>query len=270
MGHLSYARFGYADDVNLLAPSVGALQDLITICENFAIEYHVIFNEKRKFLYAYRGGGGGGGGNFITHDLSDLNEITYKKGVFISQVNRLNARFPFVSSGVKGHLLQTYWCSFYGCQTWDLYGKHVNQLDVEWNKAVQRTSNLPYKPHRRLLPLIVNGKSFKSQHCSRLHKYVNGFFSSENIYVSFIGAKAKTRVTGSLGRNWARLAVMDGLVTFDPPDEHTSAHAEMIKNYSICETALMNVCILAEQRLTISFIIYAVNDKSYLLLLLFL
>ena len=115
-------------------------------------------------------------GNFITHDLSDLNDITYKKGVFISQVKRLNARFPFVSSGVKGHLLQTYCCSFYGCQTWDLYGKHVNQLNVEWNKAVRRTLNLPYKTHRRLLPLVVNGKSFKSQHCSRLHKYVNGFF----------------------------------------------------------------------------------------------
>ena len=80
-----------------------------------------------------------------------------------------------------------------------------------------------------LLPLIVNGKSFKSQHCSRLHKYVNGFFSSENIYVSFIGAKAKTRVTGSLGRNWARLAVMDGPVPFDPPDKHALAHAGMIK-----------------------------------------
>ena len=114
-------------------------------------------------------------GNFITHDLSDLNDITYKKGVFISQNNRLNARFPFVSSGVKDHLLQTYCCSFYGYQTWDLYGKHVNQLNVEWNKVVRRTLNLPYKTHRRLLPLIVNGKSFKSQHCSRLHKYVNGF-----------------------------------------------------------------------------------------------
>ena len=131
--------------------------------------------------------------------------ISRTKGPF-DDVNRLNARFPFVSSGVKGHLLQTYCCSFYGCQTWDLYGKHINQLNVEWNKAVWRTLNLPYKTHRRLLPLIVNGKSFKSQHCSRLHKYVNGFFSSENIYVSFIGAKAKTRVTGSLGRNWARLA----------------------------------------------------------------
>ena len=71
--------------------------------------------------------------------------------------------------------------------------------------------------------------TYKSQHWSRLHKYVNGFFSSENIYVSFIGAKAKTRVTGSLGRNWARLVLMDGLVPFDPPHENTSAHAGMIK-----------------------------------------
>ena len=165
--------------------------------------------------------------NFITHDLGDLNDITYRKGVFISQINRLNERF---SSGVKGHLLQTYCCSFYGCQTRDLYGKHVNQLvKVEWNKAARRTLNLPYKTHRLLLPLIVSGKSFKSQHCSRLHKYVNGFFFSENINVSFIGAKTKTRARGSLGRNWTRLAVMDGLVPFDPPDEHTSAHARMIK-----------------------------------------
>ena len=149
---------------------------------------------RKKFLFAYRGDGTAPRrsvtingepilwksqirhlGNFITHDLSDLKDITYKKGVFILQVNRLNARFHFVSSGVKGHILQTYCCSFYGCQTWDLYGKHVSQLNVEWIKAVRRTLNLPYKTHRRLLPLIVNGKSFKSQHCSRLHKYVNGF-----------------------------------------------------------------------------------------------
>ena len=115
-------------------------------------------------------------GNFITHDLSDLNDITYRKGVFIFQVNRLNARFPFVTSGVKGNLLQTHCCSSYAYQTWDLYGKHVNQLNFEWNKALRRTLNLPYKTRRRLLPWIVNGKYFKSQNCSRLHKYVNGFF----------------------------------------------------------------------------------------------
>ena len=138
------------------------------------------YSMNKKFLYAYRWDGTASRrsvtmngepilwksqirhlGNFITHDLSDLNDITYKKCVFIYQVNRLNARFPFVSSGVKGHLLQTYCCSFYGCQTWDLYGKHVNQLNVEWNKAVRRTLNLPYKTHRWLLPLIVNGNLSK-------------------------------------------------------------------------------------------------------------
>ena len=60
---------------------------------------------------------------------------------------------------------------------------------------------------------------------------------------------------------------MDGLIPFDPPDEHTSAHAGMIKELlDMRDGVLMNVFILAEQRLTISFITYAVNDKSYLLL----
>ena len=82
------------------------------------------YSMRKKFLYAYRRRDGTTPrrsvtmngepilwksqirhlGNFITHDLSDLNDITFKKGVFTSQVNRLNARFPFVSSGVKGHL----------------------------------------------------------------------------------------------------------------------------------------------------------------------
>ena len=56
-----------------------------------------------------------------------------------------------------------------------------------------------------------------------------GFFSSENTYVSSIGAKAKARVTGSPGRNWAHQAVMGGLVPFDSQDEHKSAHVGMIK-----------------------------------------
>ena len=49
MRHLSYACFGYADDVNFLAPSVCALQDLITICKNFDKWYNVIFNERKGF-----------------------------------------------------------------------------------------------------------------------------------------------------------------------------------------------------------------------------
>ena len=76
--------------------------------------------------------------------------------------------------------------------------------------------------------------------------------------IPFTGATAKTRVTELLGRDWARLIVMDGLVPFDPQDEHTSAHAwDDKKNYLMVAMALIN-----QQRLMISFTIYVVNDKS--------
>ena len=229
MGHLSYACFGYADDVNLLAPSVGALQELISICEGFAEEYNVTFNEKTRMRIGGKGTAPGRCvtmkgvpiewktkirhlGNIITYDLCDYHDIKFKKGVFISQVNKLNAKFPFVSSVVKGHLLQTYCCAWYGSQTWDLVGNGVNKMNVEWNKAVRRTLNLPYCTHRRLLPLIVNGKSFINQHFNRIEKYINEFRSSNNDHISFIAETAKMRVTGPLGRNWARLYAKDDLV----------------------------------------------------------
>ena len=72
------------------------LSDLKTICEKFAKEYHVIFNEKKSFCMRIGGNGTAPRrsvtmngepilwksqirhlGEFITHDLRDLNDITY-------------------------------------------------------------------------------------------------------------------------------------------------------------------------------------------------
>ena len=54
---------------------------------------------------------------------------------------------------------------------------------------------------------------------------------------------------------------MDDLVPFDLQDEHTSVHGKMIKNYLMCVIALINNCLAPEMGLTISFIIYDMNDK---------
>ena len=44
--------FGYADDVVLLAPSLDALREMVSICETYAAEYHLIFNpSKSKLMY---------------------------------------------------------------------------------------------------------------------------------------------------------------------------------------------------------------------------
>ena len=47
IGHLSYDGVGYADDVGLLAPSIQALQKLLSVCEDFARDYNVLCNANK-------------------------------------------------------------------------------------------------------------------------------------------------------------------------------------------------------------------------------
>ena len=92
-------------------------------------------------------------GNIVKHDLCDYDDIMFKKGVFISQVNKLNNKFCDVTSSLRGKLFQTYCCSWYGCQTWE-YGTDMSEfMQTEWNKAVRKILRLPYETHRNLLPL---------------------------------------------------------------------------------------------------------------------
>ena len=160
IGHLSFAGLGYADDVGILSPSIEALQELLHICEKYADEFNVIFNAKKimcmcisgrvqppsrhvtlngsplrwtnkgKYMYL---------GNLVNGSLNDSEDTRMKTGIFISQVNKLNNKFSFVSSNVKGRLLQTYCSSWYDCPNWELKTKLTSRADTMWNK-----------PHRHL------------------------------------------------------------------------------------------------------------------------
>ena len=143
-------------------------------------------------------------GNVITCDLSDVSDISKKKGVFISHVNKLKCKMSNVSGVIRGRLLQTYCCSWYGCQTWDLTGKSAMQLNTEWKKAVRRTLQVHYKTRSNLLPYLVRGKPFSAQHRSRVTKFVQGFIQSKNTHVSFIGERSRHFSHGALGRNYTR------------------------------------------------------------------
>ena len=52
VGKMYAGAFGYADNVVLLAPSLDALRKMVSICETYAIEYHLLFNlSKSKLMY---------------------------------------------------------------------------------------------------------------------------------------------------------------------------------------------------------------------------
>ena len=53
VGHMSYAAFGYADDLLLLSPSIHGLEMLVETSESFASEYGVTFNAKKTECIIY-------------------------------------------------------------------------------------------------------------------------------------------------------------------------------------------------------------------------
>ena len=129
---LSYAAIGYADDINLLSPSISGLQTLVDTADNCTSEYGVTFNSKKtecvrfgtnnepRKIYVNRQSVPWKDtvkylGHVLTNDLLDYENVMAKKGEFIRSVNRLNAQFHNVQADIRIRLLQTYCTSWYGC-----------------------------------------------------------------------------------------------------------------------------------------------------------
>ena len=115
--------------------------------------------------------------------MKDSEHITFEKGTFISQVNKIDCKMSALSCKVYGQLLQAYWCSWYGYQTWDIASKSARQMYIEWNKAVRRTLHVPYMTHTNRWPFLVKGKPFMTQHFPRVSKFVQSFVGSNNTSV---------------------------------------------------------------------------------------
>ena len=232
VGHMSYAAFGYADDLLLLSPSIHGLETLVKTSESFASEYGVTFNakktecicfsknacplqrqvkvngqhvkwkEKVKYL-----------GIILTNDMCDDADIRAKRGEFIGSVNRLNAQFRVVPDQIRIRLLQTYCTAWYGCQTWLLNTTSVKGMNIEWKKAVRRTLNLPRTTRSKLVPLLAGNHSFQEQHERRWGALYVRMMHSENILVQYMARRSMYNVLGTLGTNRVVLRYKFGMPT---------------------------------------------------------
>ena len=232
VGHMSYAAFGYADDLLLLSPSIHGLEILVKTSESFASEYGVTFNAKKtecicfsknacplqrqvkvngqhvkwidKVKYL---------GIILTNDMCDDADIRAKRGEFIGSVNRLNAQFRVVPDQIRIRLLQTYCTAWYGCQTWLLNTTSVKGMNIEWKKAVRRTLNLPRTTRNKLVPLLAGNHSFQELHERRWGALYVRMMHSENILVQYMARRSMYNVLGTLGTNRVVLRYKFGMPT---------------------------------------------------------
>ena len=137
---------------------------MITICSEFATEYDVTFNPSKTACMAF------GNrhvcpdlhlyldgkmlewtdtfkhlGNVITADQKDDSDIQLKRGNFYRSVNGLCYKFKgtLLNSDIASRLFQTYCCSFYGSQAWNLSSSSFEFICTAWNKAAC-TKNFPF------------------------------------------------------------------------------------------------------------------------------
>ena len=64
------------------------------------------------------------------------------------------AKFGFLQSNILDFLFNSYCCSFYGSQLWELTSKDINEVYVTWQKAIRRIWKLHNTTHVRLLKYL--------------------------------------------------------------------------------------------------------------------
>jgi hypothetical protein len=227
-GHRAGCRIGnqfcgalaYADDLTLISPSVKGLQSLIDVCYLFGSEYDLVFNECKtvcmKFGYnsvnhadVYMGNTKLTWatkvkhlGNLLNSNLTDSDDIRYKKSCFYGSVNKTLALFGTLPSELVESLFHTYCTSFFGSQLWNLNNNSLQELYIAWQKSVRRIWCISPRTHVRYLScLSSSGLHISDQLMLRFCKLYLSMLTSNNVIVSSLARRSVHSVNSTLGEN---------------------------------------------------------------------
>ena len=189
--------FGYADDIVLSAPSHDRLGHLIGICEDYAQEFHILFNaSKSKLMYynvsrdnlhvklcnqdvhivskeVYLG-------NYISENIYDR-AIKQTACVFNAKINQIISDFSMLDCFSLHKLHTTYCTNLYGCEIWNYNSRYISEMFIAWRKMMRKLFNLPNRTHNYIVCGIVECISIKLDR--RLSKFVYSMLNSRNLTV---------------------------------------------------------------------------------------
>ena len=140
-------------------------------------------------------------GNKLSYNLSDEFDINKKHGDFVYSINSLMNHFRKLSFKLLNNLFIAYCTAFYGCQTWWLEHKCIDNLYRTYNKAVRKIWCLPDNSHREIIYGVSNCKSLHEILLMRFCKMYDVMLNSENNIVRYIAHIAKDDCSSPLGKN---------------------------------------------------------------------
>lgn len=212
--HIGFQFLGalaYADDLVLIAPAASAMRTMLSICDNFARDFDVIFNaSKSKWLAiipANRSfmsnminncmfGVGGNSidfvdkfvhlGHIISSNLTDTADVECRRSTFITEVNNMSCFFNKLDVFTRFRLFRSYCTSYYGSELWKLNCSSIDSFCTSWRRALRIVWRLPFRAHSFLLPLISNVPPFRDDICRRSINFIRSCMFHNSYLVRFI------------------------------------------------------------------------------------
>ncbi len=230
IGHVYAGVMCYADDIVLLCPTIQGLQRMIYLCENFGSDLGVLWNPKKsvtmrfsqnRVMKPYNVKLNGAVlkcesvvkhlGIYTSWNLGEEYEIKHKQGDLIGRVNQMLSTYGSLGSDALSHLMSSKCCHSYGCETWLLCDRNLQNMYTRWHVAIRRIWQLPNTAHRNILPGIARTVSLPLQIYKRTARLYELMSKSDNSSISFIMKNAKADCRSFINRNMQHIAKETGV-----------------------------------------------------------
>jgi len=118
--------------------------------------------------------------------MDDTDDIHYRQGTFIVQVNNVLCYFSALNSPTKCRLFRSYCTSFYSCELWRLSDIGVQDFCMAWRKSIHKIWKLPHRSHCYMLPLLCRCLPVFDEICTRSFNFIYRCLSHDSNLIRFI------------------------------------------------------------------------------------
>jgi exonuclease III len=161
----SVNNISYADDMALLSPSVAGIRKLLEVCQEYAVQHGLKYNENKSEFMVIKGRNKGPAnvppillngtalnrvthfkylGHILTEDLKDDMDMERERRALSVRGGMLARRFAKCSTEVKVTLFRAYCQCFYTSGLWAYFKqKSFDSLRVQYNNIFRALVRLP-------------------------------------------------------------------------------------------------------------------------------
>ena len=216
----------YADDIVLLSPTLGGLQEMIDICSDYAGKHNLssstnenpsksktrciaflkkkelparkMFLEQKPLPWV----------TSIKHLGVTINDkmnigrdIMEKRAQYIVKINELMQEFHFADPSLVAKLNDIYNTHFYGAPLWDLFSNETTKVVGAWNTSHRILFRLPRTTHRYLIEPLSERPHIMISIWKRFHKFCSSIESSKKLTLRHIYHLIKNDCRTTTGKN---------------------------------------------------------------------